>query len=96
MATPRIYVTRLLPGPGQELLRRAPVEVRSWDREDVPVPRDVLLRDVWGYGGKVYTRTVDVRIANLRQQLEDDPKEPKFILTVQGLGYKFRPEGSEP
>jgi two-component system alkaline phosphatase synthesis response regulator PhoP len=57
--------------------------------------RDVLLRDVWGYGGKVYTRTVDVRIANLRQQLEDDPKEPKFILTVQGLGYKFRPEGSE-
>jgi two-component system alkaline phosphatase synthesis response regulator PhoP len=57
--------------------------------------RDVLLRDVWGYSGKVYTRTVDVRIANLRQQLEDDPKEPKFILTVQGLGYKFRPEGSE-
>jgi glyoxylate reductase len=46
MATPRIYVTRLLPGPGQELLRRAPVEVRSWDREDVPVPRDVLLREV--------------------------------------------------
>jgi two-component system alkaline phosphatase synthesis response regulator PhoP len=57
--------------------------------------RDVLLRDVWGYGGKVYTRTVDVRIANLRQQLEDDPKDPKFILTVQGLGYKFRPEGFE-
>ncbi len=57
--------------------------------------RDVLLRDVWGYSAKIYTRTVDVRIANLRQQLEDDPKEPKFILTVQGLGYKFRPEGPE-
>jgi two-component system, OmpR family, alkaline phosphatase synthesis response regulator PhoP len=54
--------------------------------------RDVLLRDVWGYGAKIYTRTVDMRIANLRQQLEDDPKEPKFILTVQGFGYKFRPE----
>jgi two-component system, OmpR family, alkaline phosphatase synthesis response regulator PhoP len=52
--------------------------------------RDVLLRDVWGYGAKIHTRTVDMRIANLRQQLEDDPKEPKFILTVQGLGYKFR------
>jgi two-component system, OmpR family, alkaline phosphatase synthesis response regulator PhoP len=52
--------------------------------------RDVLLRDVWGYGAKIYTRTVDMRIANLRQQLEDDPKEPKFILTVQGLGYKLR------
>ncbi|HEY1757131.1 MAG TPA: response regulator transcription factor [Bryobacteraceae bacterium] len=55
--------------------------------------RDLLLRDVWGYGAKMYTRTVDMRIANLRQQLEDDPKQPKFILTVQGLGYKFRPEG---
>jgi two-component system alkaline phosphatase synthesis response regulator PhoP len=52
--------------------------------------RDVLLRDVWGYGAAIQTRTVDMRIANLRQQLEDDPKEPKFILTVQGLGYKFR------
>jgi two-component system alkaline phosphatase synthesis response regulator PhoP len=57
--------------------------------------RDVLLRDVWGYGAKIHTRTVDVRIANLRQQLEDDPKEPEFILTVQGLGYKFRPD-SQP
>ena len=54
--------------------------------------RDVLLRDVWGYGARIHTRTVDMRIANLRQQLEDDPKEPVFILTVQGLGYKFRPE----
>src|SRR5271170_4415937 len=53
--------------------------------------RDVLLRDVWGYGAKIYTRTVDMRIANLRQQLEDDPKQPKFILTVLGLGYKFVP-----
>jgi two-component system alkaline phosphatase synthesis response regulator PhoP len=57
--------------------------------------RDVLLRDVWGYGAKIHTRTVDMRIANLRQQLEDDPREPKFILTVQGLGYKFRSEGPE-
>jgi len=54
--------------------------------------RDVLLREVWGYVAKIYTRTVDMRIANLRQQLEEDPKDPKFILTVQGLGYKFRAE----
>lgn len=57
--------------------------------------RDVLLRDVWGYGAKIHTRTVDMRIANLRQQLEDDPKEPEYILTVQGLGYKFRAERPE-
>ncbi len=57
--------------------------------------RDVLLRDVWGYGAKIHTRTVDMRIANLRQQLENDPKEPAFILTVQGLGYKFRAEAAD-
>ena len=53
--------------------------------------RDVLLRDVWGYGAKIHTRTVDMRIANLRQQLEDDPKEPKFILTEPWVGYRFQP-----
>jgi DNA-binding response OmpR family regulator len=31
-----------------------------------------------------------VHIAGLRQKLEEDPKQPKFILTVQGLGYKFK------
>lgn len=54
--------------------------------------RDVLLREVWGYSAEVLTRTVDMRIANLRQHLEDDPRQPRFILTVQGLGYKFRPD----
>jgi two-component system alkaline phosphatase synthesis response regulator PhoP len=56
------------------------------------ISRDVLLKEVWGYGAKIYTRTVDMRIANLRQHLEEDPKEPKLIITVQGLGYKFVPE----
>jgi two-component system, OmpR family, alkaline phosphatase synthesis response regulator PhoP len=60
------------------------------------VSRDRLLKEVWGYGAKIYTRTVDVRIASLRQQLEDDPGEPRFILTVQGIGYKFQPEGRRP
>ena len=38
----------------------------------------------------MYTRTVDVHIASLRQKLEEDPKLPRFILTVQGLGYKLK------
>ncbi len=58
--------------------------------------RDRLLKEVWGYEGKVYTRTVDMRVASLRQRVEDDPKQPKYILTVQGLGYKFRPDSTEP
>ena len=53
--------------------------------------RDELLKEVWGYSAKVFTRTVDVHVAGLRQKLEQDPRQPKFILTVQGLGYKFRP-----
>jgi two-component system alkaline phosphatase synthesis response regulator PhoP len=53
--------------------------------------RDELLKQVWGYSANMYTRTVDVHVASLRQKLEEDPKQPKFILTVQGLGYKFRP-----
>jgi two-component system alkaline phosphatase synthesis response regulator PhoP len=51
--------------------------------------RDVILKEVWGYNTGTYTRTLDVHIFGLRQKLEDDPKNPQFILTVPGLGYKF-------
>jgi two-component system alkaline phosphatase synthesis response regulator PhoP len=51
--------------------------------------RDELLREVWGYDAVPSSRTVDVHVAWLRQKLEDDPKNPQFILTVVGLGYKF-------
>jgi two-component system alkaline phosphatase synthesis response regulator PhoP len=47
---------------------------------------------VWGYSVRTFTRTVDVHIASLRQKLEIDPKQPQFIVTVSGLGYKFRGE----
>jgi two-component system alkaline phosphatase synthesis response regulator PhoP len=53
--------------------------------------RDELLREVWGYSADTFTRTVDVHVASLRQKLESDPKQPRLILTVQGLGYKFKP-----
>ncbi len=52
--------------------------------------REELLKQVWGYNADMYTRTVDVHVASLRQKLEEDPKQPKYILTVQGLGYKFK------
>ena len=54
------------------------------------ISREELLKQVWGYSADMYTRTVDVHVASLRQKLEDDPKQPKLILTVQGLGYKFK------
>jgi len=51
--------------------------------------RNEILKEVWGYNIKTFTRTVDVHVASLRQKLGDDPKESRFILTVTGLGYKF-------
>jgi len=51
--------------------------------------RDHLLDQVWGYDAMPSTRTVDVHIAWLRQKLEENPKHPRFIQTVHGIGYKF-------
>jgi two-component system alkaline phosphatase synthesis response regulator PhoP len=53
------------------------------------VSRDELLQEVWGYSTASMTRTVDVHIAWLRQKVEDDPSDPRFILTVHGQGYRF-------
>lgn len=53
------------------------------------VSRDQLLNHVWGYDSFSNTRTVDNHIAKLRQKLEDDSSDPKFILTVHGVGYRF-------
>jgi two-component system, OmpR family, alkaline phosphatase synthesis response regulator PhoP len=50
--------------------------------------RQELLKEVWGYAGAPSTRTVDVHVAGLRQKLEPDPRHPRLILTMLGLGYK--------
>jgi two-component system OmpR family response regulator len=51
--------------------------------------RDQLLEKVWGYDYAGDTRTVDVHIRWLRQKIEVDPANPKHLLTVRGIGYKF-------
>ena len=53
------------------------------------IPRDELVTQVWGYSTSTFTRTVDVHVASLRQKLESDPRQPRHIVTVQRLGYKF-------
>jgi two-component system alkaline phosphatase synthesis response regulator PhoP len=58
---------------------------------DNPVTRDELLDKVWGYRWIPDTRTVDVHIAQLRQKLEDNPKQARHIITVYGCGYMFVP-----
>jgi DNA-binding response OmpR family regulator len=53
------------------------------------VSRDQLLDSVWEYDNMPFTRTVDTHIAKLRKKIEDLPSDPKFIVTVHRLGYKF-------
>jgi two-component system alkaline phosphatase synthesis response regulator PhoP len=59
------------------------------EHRNATLSREELLREVWGYGAVPSSRTVDVHVAWLRQKLEPDPKNPQFIVTVVGLGYKF-------
>ncbi|MHC4393830.1 MAG: response regulator transcription factor [Planctomycetota bacterium] len=55
------------------------------------VSRSELLNKVWGYDRFPSTRTVDTHMLNLRRKLEDDPAQPRYLLTVHGIGYKFVP-----
>ena len=57
-------------------------------RGDV-VSRLDLLREVWGYDAQVVSRTVDTHIAELRRKLEDDPGNPRYIVTVRKTGYRL-------
>ena len=74
-----------------ELVDLAPREYKLLcyflDHADRTITREELLKEVWSYHFIPSTRTVDVHVGALRQKLEEDPKQPKLILTVQGQGY---------
>jgi two-component system, OmpR family, alkaline phosphatase synthesis response regulator PhoP len=59
------------------------------DHPGKTLSREELVTQVWGYSASTFTRTVDVHVASLRQKLETDPRQPRHIVTVQRLGYKF-------
>jgi DNA-binding response OmpR family regulator len=59
------------------------------ERKGETVTRDQLLEDVWGYESYPSTRTVDTHIAKLRAKIGDSGSEPRWILTIHGVGYKF-------
>jgi DNA-binding response OmpR family regulator len=52
--------------------------------------RDMLLAQVWGDSAYRDPRTIDVHIRHLREKIERDPKDPEFLFTVRGVGYRFR------
>ncbi len=58
-------------------------------RRGAVASRVELLREVWGHRVEVMTRTVDIHIAELRRKIEDDPSQPRHILTVWKAGYRL-------
>lgn len=59
------------------------------EKEGEVVSRDTLLNDIWGYDSYPTTRTVDNYMLSIRKKIEDDPSNPKHILTIHTVGYKF-------
>jgi DNA-binding response OmpR family regulator len=76
-----------------ELLDLSPREFRLLqyfiERRGEVISRDELLDHVWGYDDVPLSRTVDMHIAKLRQKIEDTPSDPRHIITVHRVGYKF-------
>jgi DNA-binding response OmpR family regulator len=60
-----------------------------WNNKNKTVSRDELLSNVWGEDVYSTSRTIDNFILKLRQKIEDNPNEPKKIITIHGIGYKL-------
>ena len=60
------------------------------EQENRVFSREQLLEEVWGYEYYGDIRTVDVTVRRLREKVEDDPGDPKYIMTKRGIGYFFR------
>jgi DNA-binding response OmpR family regulator len=82
-------------------LRGEPVELTYVEFEILAVlarspgrvfSRELLLERVWGDSSYRDPRTIDVHIRHLREKIEPDPKNPEYLLTVRGVGYRFRDE----
>ena len=64
-------------------------------RVDEPISRGDILREAWGEDAYPSERTVDNFVVKLRKKIEDDPKQPRFLRTVHGHGYRFTPDGAD-
>ncbi len=61
------------------------------DHPNEVISREALLNHVWGYDPSAFTRTVDTHVARLRQKIEPVPAEPRHLITIHRVGYKFVP-----
>ena len=59
---------------------------------NIPIKRSELIEVIWGYDSDIGSnRTVDVHIRHIREKIEENPSEPRWITTIRGIGYKFQP-----
>lgn len=92
----RIDLQRFLAhGPGGKEVALSPKEQAMLKlfaaRPGEVISREVFLEEVWGMPGSLETRAVDNFIRKLRQAFEDDPTQPRHIVSVRGVGYRFVP-----
>jgi DNA-binding response OmpR family regulator len=59
------------------------------ERRGRTVPREEILRDLWGLGRFATTRTLDNHVARIRKKVEPDPERPRVVLTAHGVGYRI-------
>lgn len=80
------------PGDVVEELSTREVEIIEYllSNANRPISRDDLLQKVWRYEFSTNTRTVDVHISKLRAKIEINPDDPKFLVTLHGVGYMLR------
>ncbi|MCK4316559.1 MAG: response regulator transcription factor, partial [Anaerolineae bacterium] len=99
-ATPALTVGDLVIDPERRTVTVAgrPVELTPTEFDLLAVlarhpgrvfSRMELLERVQGYAYEGYERTIDAHVKNIRQKINENPKKPRYILTVYGLGYKF-------
>lgn len=99
--TDEFHIASWTVNPKRYKLSRGPEELDITDRElkllqlfyahpDEVLSRDTILNDVWGIDYFGTTRTLDQHIAQLRKKIEADPANPAIIVTVHGIGYRYK------
>jgi two-component system KDP operon response regulator KdpE len=83
---------------GSELVRLTPTEWRVLEllvrHSDQLVTRQTILRQIWGRAHVTDTGYLRLYVAQLRKKLEPEPRDPKYILTEAGMGYRFHPDAT--
>lgn len=90
LAYPQQYVVSKA---GQELtLTKKEFELLVYfmERKNRVIDRDTLIQRVWQDELYNNSRTVDIHVSHLREKIEDDPKNPNYLITIRGFGYKFQ------